>query len=217
MPRQTIEVNSDSSNLSSKSGGPDVFFWALIVFAFFTLYVLSGCNRKASISKSNYDSTAVAKYDSTGLLTVDSTSEKSDRQISEEDKGFVIDLFGGSKGTITPFSMTVEDTASLLNRPLTPYIITVEDSAGFLKISSTQPIKSVKGKRKTRTESSQNDSTGLKKQQAGNVSAESKTSVKTKEKEKATDTNNGNMWKFLSLIGFLIIVAAFIIVKLKVK
>lgn len=214
MPRQTIEVNSDSSNLSSKSGGPDVFFWALIVFAFFTLYVLSGCNRKASISKSNYDSTAVAKYDSTGLLTVDSTSEKSDRQISEEDKGFVIDLFGGSKGTITPYILS---DSSNLKGVITPYTITVEDSAGFLKISSTQPIKSVKGKRKTRTESSQNDSTGLKKQQAGNVSADSKTSVKAKEKEKATETNNGNMWKFLSLIGFLIIVAAFIIVKLKVK
>lgn len=214
MPRQIIEVNTDPSNLSSKSGGPDVLFWALIVFALLTLPFLSGCNRKASVSKSNYDSTAAAKYDSTGLLTVDSTSEKSDRQISEEDKGFVIDLFGGSKSTITPYILS--DSANLKG-VITPYIITVEDSAGLLKISSTQPIKSVKGKRKSRTESSRNDSTGLKKQQAGNVSAESKTSVKTKEKEKATDTNNGNLWKFLSLIGFLIIVAAFIIVKLKIK
>lgn len=191
-------------------------FAALIALAVLCLQLCGSCNRKASVSKSNYDSTAAAKYDSTGLVTVDSTSEKSDRQISEEDKSFVIDFWGarGGKAVTAPYLLS---DSSISRGVVAPYVITVEDSAGFLKISSTQPIKSVKGKRKTRTESSQNDSTGLKKQQAGNVSAESKTFVKAKEKEKATETNNGNLWKFLSLIGFLIIVAAFIIVKLKIK
>lgn len=190
-----------------------MLFITLIAFALAVMQLCSSCNRKASTAKSSYDSTSVAKYDSSSKALTDSTGEKTDKQVKEEESGFKIKFFGNElKGVLGIWSDTIKSTAVAA-----PYVVEVFDSAGVLKIVSNQPIASITGNRKKRAETSQHDSTGLKKQQTGNLSTEQKTSVKAKEKAKETEVSNSNLWKFLSLIGFLLIVALFIIIYRKVK